>query len=108
MFRQLGVLRGQRVLPFFGMQGVSLPSGAADPLVGAERSRQGVLNKLCCMFDIAMGTGVPVRSDRSSDLSAVIVAIAGTCRHEADGIVGSHQHARFADLMRACVCVCTR
>ena len=52
------------------------------------------------MFDIAMGTGVPVRSDRSSDLSAVIVAIAGTCRHEADGIVGSHQHFRFADLTR--------
>ena len=86
----------------------SLPSGAADPEVGAKRSRQGVPTKVCCMFDIVMGTGVPVRSDRSSDLSAVIVAIAGTCRHEADGIVGSHQHARFADLMRVCARVCTR
>lgn len=83
------------------MQGVSLHSGAAAPEGGAERSRQGVPAKVCCMFDNAMGTGVPVRSDRSSDLSAPLVIIAGTCRHEADGIVGSHQHARLANLMRA-------
>ena len=80
------------------MQGVSLHSGAAAPEGGAERSRQGVPAKVCCMFDNAMGTGVPVRSDRSSDLSAPLVIIAGTCRHEADGIVGSHQHARLGNI----------
>ena len=61
---------------------------------------KGCRQKFAACLILRWGPGVPVRFDRSSDLSAVIGAIAGTCRHEADGIVGSHQHVRLADLMR--------
>ena len=82
---------------------MSLPSGAAAPEGGAERSRGKYRRNIAGSTVLHENRGFS-SLDVVVILSASSLQIAGTSRHGADGIVGSHQHVllhAYARIMRA-------